>query len=59
LNKQNVGLFFAWSGSELWSLFKYTRVKSKNQNHVVVDFLFKAYPLVPFSCRTYLAGRYL
>ncbi len=45
--KQEVGLIFTWSNSELWSLFKYSRVKFKNQNSLVVDVLFKAYPIVP------------
>jgi hypothetical protein len=31
-NKQEVGLIFAWSSSELWSLFKYPRVKFKYKN---------------------------
>jgi hypothetical protein len=29
LNKQEVGFICVWSGSELWSLFKYSRVKLK------------------------------
>ncbi len=58
-NKQEVGLVFAWSGSELWRLFKYSRVKLKNQNPIAVDVLFKAYRMVPLSCRSNLVGRYL
>ncbi len=46
-NKQEVGFIFAWSGSELWSLFKYSRVKLKNQKIIAVDLLFKTYPMVP------------
>jgi hypothetical protein len=30
-NKQEVGFIFAWRGSELWSLFNYSRVKLKNK----------------------------
>ncbi len=51
--------FLQWSGSELWSLFKYSRVKLKNQEPIAVDALFKAYPMVPLSCRPTLAGLYL
>ncbi len=58
-NNQEVGFIFAWGGSELWSLFKYSRVKLKNQKPIAVDVLFKAYPMVPFSCRSNLARRYL
>jgi hypothetical protein len=32
-NKQVVGFIFAWRGSELWSFFKYSRVKLKNQKN--------------------------
>jgi hypothetical protein len=35
------------------------KVKLKNQNHKVVDVLFKAYPMIPLSCRSNLAIRYL
>ncbi len=48
-NKQEVGFIFAWSGSELWSLFKYSKVKLKNQKPIAVDALFKAFPMVPLS----------
>ncbi len=50
---------FAWSDSELWSCFKYSELKSKNLKPVAVDVLFKAYPMVPLSCRSNLARRYL
>ncbi len=50
---------FAWSGSELGSFFKYSALKLKNQKPIAVDVLFKAYPMVPPSCRSNLAGRYL
>jgi hypothetical protein len=32
--------------------------KLKNQKPIVVDVLFKAYPMVPHSSRSNLAGRY-
>ncbi len=51
--------FFAWSGSELWSCFKYPALKLENQKPIAVDVLFKAYPMVPLSCRSNQAGRYL
>ena len=44
-NKQEVGFIFAWSGSELLSLLKYSRVKLKSQKPFAVDVLFKAYPV--------------
>jgi hypothetical protein len=31
----------------------------KNQKPTAVDVLFKAYPMVPLSCRSNMAGRYL
>ena len=58
-NKQEVGFIFVWSGSELWSIFIYSKLKLKNQKPVAVDVLFKAYPMVPLLCRSNLAGRYL
>jgi hypothetical protein len=39
-NKQEVGFIFVWSGSELWSLFKYSKVKLKKQKHRAADVLF-------------------
>jgi hypothetical protein len=45
--KQEVGFIFVWSGSDLWTLFKYSRSKLKNQKHIAVDVLFKAYPIIP------------
>ncbi len=57
--KQEVGVISAWSGSELWSLFKYSRSKIKNSKHKVVDVLLKGFPMIPLSCRSNLAGRYL
>ncbi len=41
------------------ALFKYSRVKLKNQKPIAVDVLFKAYPMVQLSCRSSMAGRYL
>jgi hypothetical protein len=48
-----------WGGSELWSLFKYSRSKFKNQKPIAIDVLFQAYPMVPLLWRFNLAGRYL
>jgi hypothetical protein len=39
--------------------FKYSRVKLKNHKPIAADVLFKAYPMVPLSCRSNLARRYL
>ncbi len=50
---------FASSGSQLWSLIKYSRSKIKNLKHIVVDVLLKGYPMIPHSCRSNLARRYL
>jgi hypothetical protein len=33
--------------------------KIKNKKPIAVDILFKAYPMIPLSCRSNLAGRYL
>ncbi len=58
-NKQEVGFFFVWSGWELWSLFKYSKLKWKSQKSTVVDDFYKAqYRIIPLSCRSNLAGRY-
>ncbi len=35
------------------------KIKNKNKKNLVVDVLFKAYPMVPLSCRSNRAGRYL
>ncbi len=48
LNKQEVGFIFEWSGSGLWSLFKYSKVNLKNQKHIGVNVLFKSYPMSTF-----------
>ncbi len=50
---------FAWSGSELGSCFKYSNLKLKNQKPTAVYVIFKAYSMVPLSCRSNLAGQYL
>ncbi len=50
---------FAWSGSELWSCFKNSRSKIKNWKHIAVDVLLKGFSMIPLSCRSNLAGRYL
>ncbi len=50
---------FVWSGSEVWSFFKNSRSKLKNLKPIAVDVLFQAYPMVPLSGWSNLAGRYL
>jgi hypothetical protein len=57
--KQGVEGIFVFSDSELWTLFKYSRLKLKNLKPIAIDVLFKAYPMVPISCRSNLAGLYL
>jgi hypothetical protein len=61
-NKHEVGFIFPWNGSELWTLIKYSRSKINKKNKkkpMVVDVLFKAYPMIPLSWRSNLARRYL
>ncbi len=55
-NKQEVGLIFALSGQNSYQIFK---IKSKNKKPIDIHVLFKAYPMVPLSCRSNLAERYL
>jgi hypothetical protein len=50
---------FLYLAAQNFELFKYSRSKLKNLNPIAVDVFFKAYPMVPFSCRSNLAGRYL
>ncbi len=38
---RRIGFNSAWSGSELWSCFKYSVLKLKNQKHIAVNVLFK------------------
>ncbi len=48
---------FVWSGSELWSLFKYSKLNLKNQNPIAVDDIFKAYQMVPTTLMQIHSGR--
>ncbi len=50
---------FVWSSSELWSFFKNSRSKLKNQKPKAVDVLFQAYPMVSLSGWSNLARWYL
>jgi hypothetical protein len=46
--------------SRRWDSFSnISRVKLKNLKPIVIDVLFKTYPMAPLSCRSNLAGRYL
>ena len=56
---RRIGGLFAWSGSELWSCFKNSSPKIKNWKHIAVDILLKGFSMIPLSCRSNLAGRYL
>jgi hypothetical protein len=56
-NKQEVGFIFVWSGSELWSLLKYSEQKLKNQKPIAVDVLFQAFPMVPCTLMQIQSGR--
>jgi hypothetical protein len=53
-----VGFIIELSGSELQSFFKKS-LQIKNQKPVTVDDFLKAYPMIPLSCISNLAGRYL
>ncbi len=55
LTRRRIRCIFVWSGSDLWSLFKNSKSKLKNQKPIAVDVLFKAFPLWGWSN---LAGRY-
>ncbi len=58
--EKNTAEHFCMKRSELWSLLKYSSSKfKKNQKHIAVDVLFKAYPMIPLSGWSNLAGRYL
>ncbi len=48
-----------WSDSELLSSSQIIKIKFKNQKHIEVDVLFKAYPMIPLSGWSNLSGRYL
>jgi hypothetical protein len=39
--------------------FQIIKIKIKKLNPIAVDVLLKAYPIVPLSCRSNLAGLYL
>ncbi len=55
---EEIRWIFVWSSKELWTLFKIQDQNLKNQKPMAVDVLFRAYPMVPLSCRSNLAGRY-
>ncbi len=57
--RRRIRWIFVWSCSELWSLFKYSRLKLKNLKPIGADVHFKAYPIVPLSWRSNLTGPYL
>jgi hypothetical protein len=59
LTRRMISGIFVRSGSELWSLLKYSKFKLKNQKPIAVDVLFYAYPMVPLLWRSNLAGWYL
>ncbi len=50
---------FLYEVAQNFELYKYSRSKLKNQKKIAVDVLFKAYPMIPLSCRSNLAGHYL
>ncbi len=55
---RRIGFNFAWSGSGLWSLFKYSVLKWKNQKHIAVNVLLKGFLMIPLSYRSNLAGTF-
>jgi hypothetical protein len=46
---RRIRCIFVGSDTELLSLLKYSRTKLKNQKHIAVDVLFKAYPMILLS----------
>ncbi len=42
---RRIRCLFAWSGSELWSSFKYSRSKIKNEKHIAVDVFLKGFSM--------------
>jgi hypothetical protein len=44
---------------ELFNSFQKFKIKIKNKKAMAVDILSEAYPMIPLSCRSNLAGRYL
>jgi hypothetical protein len=50
---------FLYEAAQNFEIFSNIKNKLKNQKPIAVDDLFKAYPKVPLSCRSNLAGRYL
>jgi hypothetical protein len=50
---------FLYEAAQNIELFQYSRSTLKIKKPVEVDVLVKAYPMVPLSCRSDLARRYL
>jgi hypothetical protein len=57
-NKQEVGFMIEWSGSEIWSFFKYSLLKLKNLKPIAVDD-FQGLSIVSYDTTLMQAGRYL
>jgi hypothetical protein len=51
-------LYEAAQNFEVFS-FRYSKIRRKKNTHKADDVLFKAYPIVPVSCRSNLVVRYL
>jgi hypothetical protein len=59
LNKQEVDSFL-YVAAQNFEVFQIFNTEMKSQKPIIaVDVLFKAYPMVPISCRYNLAGWYL
>ncbi len=58
-NKQEDWIQFCMKRLRTLKLFQYSVLKLKNQKHIAVNVLLKGFSMVPLSCRSNLAGRYL
>jgi len=58
-HKQEVGFIFAWSGSELWTLIKYSRSKIKNKKTYSYWCAFQGLSNGTTLMQIQSAGRYL
>jgi len=57
--KQEDWRYFCMKRLKTLNSFEKFKIKIKKQKPIAVDVLFQAYPMVPLSCRSNLAGWYL
>jgi hypothetical protein len=56
---RRIGGLFAWSGSEHFEVVLNIQDKKLKIKNIAADVLLKGFPMIPLSCRSNLAGRYL